>query len=147
MTRTQAEAEHAVQEIFADVWRSAGTFDPERGSEEVFITVIARRRLINRMRRAARPGSTRVSSDIDALSWADPVNSVNLCAEARAATRAVMLLRPGLRRLLELGVLQGLSHAEIARELQIPVETVKTLMRHALTRVCECWNGELLPSE
>jgi RNA polymerase sigma factor (sigma-70 family) len=147
MTCTQAEAEQAVQEIFADVWRSAGTFDPDRGSEEIFITVIARRRLINRMRRAGRPASTRVSSDIDALSWADPDNCANLCAEAVAATRAVMLLRPGLRRLLELGVLQGLSHSEIARELQVPVETVKTLMRHALIQVCRCWNGELLPSE
>jgi RNA polymerase sigma-70 factor (ECF subfamily) len=146
MTCSQAEAEQAVQEIFADVWRSAGTFDPDRGSEEIFIIVIARRRLINRMRRAGRPASTRVGSDIDALSWADD-NCANLCAEAVAATRAVMLLRPGLRKLLELGVLQGLSHSEIARELQIPVETVKTLMRHALIRVCECWNGELQPSE
>jgi RNA polymerase sigma-70 factor (ECF subfamily) len=137
MTCTRADAEQAVQEIFVDVWRSAGCFDPEQGSEEVFIAMIARRRLIDRMRHAARQGGTRVINDIDALGWADPDNSFNLCAEALAATRAVMQLRPALRTLLELGILQGSSHSEIARELHLPLDTVKTVMRHALIQVRE----------
>jgi RNA polymerase sigma-70 factor (ECF subfamily) len=126
-----------VHEIFLDVWRSAGCFDAQRGSEEVFITTIARRRLIDRTRRAAPSGRTRVSNGIHVLGWADPDNSSNLCAEALAAARAVMQLRPALRALLKLGVLQGLSHSEIARELQLPLDTVKTLMCRALIQVRE----------
>ena len=41
-----AEAEDAVQEIFIDVWRSAARFDRQRASENTYITMIARRRLI-----------------------------------------------------------------------------------------------------
>jgi RNA polymerase sigma factor (sigma-70 family) len=134
---TPADAEVAVQEIFVDVWRSAGCFNPEQASEEVFITIIARRRLIDRMRRAARQGRTAVINDFDPLNWADPENPPHLCAEALAATRAVIQLRPALRALLELGILQGLSHSEIARELQLPLDTVKTVMRHALIQVHE----------
>jgi RNA polymerase sigma factor (sigma-70 family) len=51
MTRSRADAEDAVQEIFVDVWRSAARYDSVQGSEKVFITTIARRRLIDRIRR------------------------------------------------------------------------------------------------
>jgi RNA polymerase sigma-70 factor (ECF subfamily) len=49
-----ADADDAVQEIFIDVWRSAGRFDPTIASETTFIAMIARRRLIDRGRRRAR---------------------------------------------------------------------------------------------
>jgi RNA polymerase sigma factor (sigma-70 family) len=137
MACTPADAELAVQEIFVDLWRSAGCFNPEQASEEVFITILARRRLIDRMRRAAHQGRTGFINDIDPLNWADPENPPHLCAEALAATRAVIQLRPALRALLELGILQGLSHSEIARELKLPLDTVKTVMRHALIQVHE----------
>lgn len=137
MTCTRADAEQVVQEIFTDVWRSAGYFDPAQGSEEIFITMIARRRLIGHMRRAARRGRKRANNDIGALDWADPDHSSHLCMEALAATRAVIQLRPALRALLELGVLRGLSQSEIARELQLPLDTIKTVMRHALIQVRE----------
>jgi RNA polymerase sigma factor (sigma-70 family) len=137
MTCTRADAERAVEEVFVDVWRSARRFDPEQTSEEVFITMIARRHVINRRRRVARRGRRRVINYIDALTWADPDSSSKLCVEALAATRAVMQLRPALRALLELGVLQGLNLSEIARELQLPIDKVKTVMRHALIQVRE----------
>ena len=57
-TRLAADAEDAVQEIFTDIWRSAGGYDPRLGSEATFIATITRRRLIDRIRRlerAARP--------------------------------------------------------------------------------------------
>lgn len=134
---TRADAEDAVQEIFADVWRSAGRFDPAQGSEEVFITMIARRRLIDRMRRAAQRDRTRASNGVNSPGWAGASNGAGVCAEALAASGAVMQLRPELRKVLELGVLQGLSHQEIAQRLQLPVETVKALMRRGLIQVRE----------
>ena len=137
VTRNRAEAQDAVQEIFADVLRSAGRFDPEQGSEEVFITMIARRRLIDRMRRAARRDPARSSGKMDSLSWTDPDYRADTCAESAAAARAVMQLRPELRKVLELGLLQGLSHAEISQRLHLPLDTVKTMMARGLIQVRE----------
>ena len=136
-TRTHADTEETVQEIFADVWRGAARYHPEQGSEEVFITMIARRRLIARMRRAAHTGLARASEDNHSLGWGDPSNSADVCDEARAARRSVMRLRPELRMVLELGVLQGSSHSDIAHRLQMPVHTVKTMMARALIQVRE----------
>ena len=47
----QAEAEDAVQEIFLAPWKSAGRFDANKGSEITFIATIARRRLIDGLRK------------------------------------------------------------------------------------------------
>lgn len=135
LTSTPADTEEAVREIFVDVWRSAARYHPELGSEEVFIAIIARRRLIGRMGRAAHSDVARASDDNDSLGRGDPSHWV--CDEARGARQAIMLLRPELRRVLELGVLQGLSHSEIAHRLHIPLETVKTLMVRGLVQLRE----------
>lgn len=137
VTRNRADAQDAVQEIFTDVWRSAGRFDPSQGSEEVFVTMIARRRLIDRMRRAAYQEQARSINDIDALGWTHPDNRNFVCPEAQAAAGAVMLLRPDLRKVLELGLLQGLTQSEIANVLEMPLEAVKALMRRGLNQTRE----------
>lgn len=129
------EIEDAVREIFVDVWRSAARYHPEQGSEEVFITMIARRRLIDRMRRGASRG--RADDANDALSWGDPSSTAGACDEARAARQCIMRLRPELRMVLELAVLQGASHTEIAQRLQMPLHTVKSLVARGLTQVRE----------
>ena len=47
MLGESSEAEDAVQEIFIELWRSAGRFDPDEGSEATFVATIARRRLVD----------------------------------------------------------------------------------------------------
>ena len=137
LTRTRADAEDAVQEIFTDLWRSASRFDPAQGSEKVFVATIARRRLIDRLRRISNQGTTASTEELDSLTWADPGVHAETCAEAQTAARAVMQLRPEQRQVLELGLLQGLSHAEIAESLNMPLGTVKTMMRRGLMQVRE----------
>jgi RNA polymerase sigma-70 factor (ECF subfamily) len=135
MTRDRADAENAVQEIFADLWRTADRFDPEQGSPEVFVALIARRRLLDRMRHAAQRGRVQSNKKIESRGWADASNAV--CSEARAAGQAVKMLRPELRRVLQLGLLEGMSHAEIADALQLPLDTVKAMMSRGLIQARE----------
>ena len=135
LTRTHADAEDAVQEIFTDVWRSAGRFDPLQGSEKIFIATIARRRLIDRLRRAGHHITTELTDEMESLAWSDPGTLAETTVEAETAARAVMQLRPEQRQVLEMGLLQGLSHSEIAEALHMPLGTVKTMMRRGLIQV------------
>jgi RNA polymerase sigma-70 factor (ECF subfamily) len=137
LSRTRADAEDAVQEIFTDLWRSAGRFDPQQGSEKVFVATIARRRLIDRMRRGAhQPGGEPVES-LDVIGWAEPGTRAEVCVEAERAARAVARLRPDQQKVLELGILGGLTHSEIAAAIGMPLGTVKTNMRRGLLQVRE----------
>lgn len=137
LTRSRADAEDAVQEIFTDLWRSANRYDPTQGSEKVFVATIARRRLIDRLRRTRTQGMTESVDDLETLSLADSGVHAETCAEAQTAARAVMQLRPEQRQVLELSLLQGLSHSEIADALKMPLGTVKTMMRRGLIQVRE----------
>lgn len=132
-----ADAEDATQEIFLDIWKSAARYDPEKGSETLFVATIARRRLIDRIRRQGRQPQM---EDIDAPGFelaASTAAESETFSEAALARKAVAELKPAQQRVLELGLLQGLSHSEIADVTGMPLGTVKTQMRRGLIRVRE----------
>jgi RNA polymerase sigma-70 factor (ECF subfamily) len=140
MTRSRADAEDAVQEIFVDVWRSAGRFDPAQGSEKVFITTIARRRLIDRIRRSRMNAMMDSDEVLEDLRFAQPGNEGEIRVDAEQAATVVARLRPDQLKVLRMGLLEGMTHSEIARATGMPLGTVKTQMRRGLIQVRE-WMG------
>lgn len=124
------DAEDAVQEIFLDLWKSAARFDPQVASEPAFVTVIARRRLIDRRRfRARRPTGEPIKESVP-----DRGSQPDLCAEASQAARALEQLRPEQRKVL-VATCQGMSHGEIAEETGMPLGTVKAHARRGLLSI------------
>lgn len=128
-----ADAEDAVQEVFIDLWRSAARFDPSRAAEATFITMIARRRLIDRARQRQRtpnpdamPGDFQAPTEKDALEVSD---------EAARVRSRLAELRPEERRVLELTICGGLSQEEAAQATGFPLGTVKTHARRGLIRL------------
>ena len=142
MTRSRADAEDAVQEIFVDVWRSASRFDAAQGSEKVFVTTIARRRLIDRIRRGRMNAFMDGEEMLEDLRFAEPGNGGEIRAEAEQAAKVVARLRPDQRKVLRLGLLEGLTHSEIASATGMPLGTVKTQMRRGLIQVRQWMNIE-----
>jgi RNA polymerase sigma-70 factor (ECF subfamily) len=138
----RADAEDATQEVFLDLWRSAGRFDPSVASETTFVAMIARRRLIDRSRRRQRrlqPEALAEEPEARARSASEPGE---LREEAGTALRAMEQLRPEQRRVLQLAIFQGCSHEEIARATGLPLGTVKTHARRGLMRLRQALEGE-----
>jgi RNA polymerase sigma-70 factor (ECF subfamily) len=135
MTRSRADAEDAVQEIFVDVWRSAARYDASQGTEKVFVTTIARRRLIDRIRRGRVNSMMDTEEVLEDLRYAEPGNGGEVRAEAERAARVVARLRPDQRKVLRMGLLEGMTHSEIAAATGMPLGTVKTQMRRGLIQV------------
>lgn len=137
MLRNSEDAEDAVQEIFLDVWKNADRFDPAQASETTFVAMIARRRLIDKIRHVQR----RISADsieeilAEPSVRADKVMQTNV--EAREAAKALDELRPEQRQVLQLSIVHGLSHQEIADATGMPLGTVKTHARRGILQVRE----------
>jgi RNA polymerase sigma factor (sigma-70 family) len=140
LSRSASDAEDATQEIFLDIWRSAVRFDPVQGSDKVFIAMIARRRLIDRLRKSGAEPPMDPVETLEAIAWADPGTASQTSIEAEQAARALQELRPEQRQVLELGLLHGLTQSEIATRLQMPLGTVKSFMRRGLIKVREYMN-------
>lgn len=134
-TRTAADAEDAVQEIFLALWKNAERFDAKRASEAAFITMIARRRLIDLHRhRQRRPPTEGLEADLDTLTDIR-AGQIEVKAEANLAARAVGQLKPKEREVILLSTYHGMSHSEIANHVDMPLGTVKTYIRRGLMLV------------
>ncbi len=137
MLRNSEDAEDAVQEIFLDIWKNAAKFDETQASETTFIAMIARRRLIDRLRFASR----RISADAIDEVMVEPVDradrKMQTSLEANDAVKALRSLRPEQQQVLELSIVQGLSHQEIADRTGMPLGTVKTHARRGILQARE----------
>lgn len=131
------DAEDAVQEIFVEIWKNAGRFDETQSSETTFIAMIARRRLIDRLRHNSR----RLAPESLEDTLTEPSNrfdeQMQNSVEAREAARAMKNLRPEQQQVLLLSIIQGLSHQEISDATGMPLGTVKTHARRGLLQVRE----------
>lgn len=142
MSPGAAEAEDAVQEIFMDLWRSAARFDPAVASEPAFVTMIARRRLIDRRRKSQRAPATEPFGESPTPAEPAAAARVESSAEASLAANALAQLRPEQRMVLVLSTCHGLSHEEIATAVNMPLGTVKAHARRGLLRVRELLGAE-----
>lgn len=133
------EAEDAVQEIFIQLWKVAGRFDPAVASESTFVAMIARRRLIDRRRKLGRAPDTRSIELADDPSCATDPGLAHIETREQAAKieSALAQLSDEQKQALKLSIHSGWSHSEIAEHLGIPLGTVKTNIRRGLIKVRE----------
>jgi RNA polymerase sigma-70 factor (ECF subfamily) len=135
--RDHSQADDTVQEIFISLWKAADRFDPARGSEAVFVTTIARRRVIDLYRGGQRSAQFESIDDVVIPSTDSELERVDTHDEAARAMAGLEQLRPEQRRLLELWFVRGMTHSEIATSTGVPLGTVKSQIRRGLIRVRE----------
>ncbi|HTH51651.1 MAG TPA: sigma-70 family RNA polymerase sigma factor [Pyrinomonadaceae bacterium] len=135
MMRNPDDAEDAVQEIFIDVWKNAERFDEQKASETTFIAMIARRRLIDKIRYSTRRLSPDSLDDVLLEPFTRADKTLETCIEAEQAAEAMRALRPEQQQVLRLSIVQGMSHQEISEATGMPLGTVKTHARRGLLQV------------
>jgi RNA polymerase sigma-70 factor (ECF subfamily) len=118
-------AEDATQQTFVQAWRGASSYDPNRPLG-AWITTIAKRVAIDFYRRERKH---RHLVDVDTTD--DPAlitlpPSLDQLEDVAEVRRALDELPSADRDLIRMQHFDELSHAEIARELEIPLGTVKS---------------------
>ena len=137
----QAEAEDAVQEIFLALWQSASRFDANKGSEITFIATIARRRLIDGLRKNNKHKILQSIDDSISNDVFQQKSNLEKNAELSLAIGILETLEKKDQELLSLSIYQGYSHVEIAKLLNLPLGTVKTKIRRNLMKIREKIKG------
>jgi len=140
MLRDRSRAEDAVQETFAAIWRSAGSYRPERGPGAPWLYAVARNAIVDRAR--AR-GETTFADPPEAVAPdAGPDDRAQSSYVSWRVHRAVQDLPEHERQVLELAYWGGLSQSEVARFLDIPLGTVKTRTRSGLANLADLLDDE-----
>ena len=126
-------AEECTQEVMATLWHKAHLFDPSRASVATWIFTIARNKKIDALRKQRRP-------EPENLEWgpeAEPeaADILVLQQESQQLTEAMTALPSQQRELIEKAYFGDLSHSEIAAETGLPLGTIKSRLRLALSKL------------
>ena len=138
--RDRERAEDATQETFAAVWRSAGSYKPERGPAAPWLYAIARNAVVDRLR--ARDDMPVEPPDMTS-DEPGPADRAESSYVSWRVHRALETLPVREREVVELAYWSGLSQSEVASFLDIPLGTVKTRTRSALAHLADVLEGDL----
>ena len=134
--RDSTLSEDIVQESFLVLWRSAPSFDPQRGNVRAWLLRIVRQRAIDYLRRAeSRTGTSSPEAFSGLTATNDTSGAVLRRLDREAIHGAVRSLPPHQSQTIQLAFFEGYTHVEIADRLDIPLGTVKSRMRLGLNRL------------
>jgi len=139
-------AEDLVQETMIKVWQKAESFDPKKANASTWIFTIARNTRIDLLRKNIRHQSNRIANDhsedgfdVEDI-WVE--NEDEDVFNQLAMQRTAEMLKESMKELpeeqsfiLEKAYLEDKSHSEIAEELSLPLGTVKSRVRLALSKL------------
>lgn len=128
------EAEDAVQDAFIAVWKAADRYDPEVAAESTYIAMIARRRMIDQLRKQGRRPTAQT---LESAPEPEVESSDRLADEEQVATvlKVINELDPPQPEVIKHSLMDGLTHPEIAEKTGLPLGTVKTHIRRGLIKV------------
>ncbi len=133
----QSDVEDAVQEVFIAIWKSADKFDSSKAKEITFVSMIARRRFIDHLRKISKHKNLESIDEDNSTHQLYKESMLNESTDLQLIKNAIKSLDIDDQELLNLSIYQGYSHSEISKLLNLPLGTVKTKIRRNLIKLKE----------
>jgi RNA polymerase sigma-70 factor (ECF subfamily) len=137
--RDRTEAEEALQEIYIKVWQRAKTFATGAGTPGTWLAAIARNHSIDSIR-SRKPVAEDIADNYELAdeAVASPEQQVVIMDEGRRIDSCMQELEATHASAVRRAYVEGLSYLELADELQVPLNTVRTWLRRSLIKLREC---------
>ena len=135
----RSEAEDALQDIYINVWRKAGSFDPARASPITWLAALARNRSIDRRRAGGKreTASVEEASEIPDGS-ADALTLLTTAEDSNRIAACLHELEERQNGAIRAAFFDGLSYPELAVRWAVPLGTMKSWIRRGLLRLKDC---------
>ena len=128
-------AEELVQEVMLTVWQRSALFDASKAGASTWIFTIARNKRIDRLRSEGRAPIDHDDPTFSAAPHTPPVEAMQAAQEARSLRAAIGELSPEQAAVIRLHYFASKPHSEIARDLDLPIGTVKSRLRLGIERL------------
>lgn len=142
MLKQSTEAEDLTQEVFLTFWKdeslNSHKYDPQKASLSTYLCVIVRSRALNKL---ASHGSRQRSVDRlktvtpPEFSAPTPLEQASSTEQFQQVQQALRQIPDKQRQILELNYYQGMSHSDIAHQLELPLGTIKSRARQGLVKL------------
>jgi RNA polymerase sigma-70 factor, ECF subfamily len=138
VVRDPAQSEEVAQEVLLDIWRSASRFDPALGSGSAWVSMLAHRRAVDRVRSEQKAALRELRTATQEVAYDEVAEAVEARLDTERVRRCLNSLTQLQRESITLAYYGGYTYREVAVLLGVAVGTVKTRMRDGLIRLRDC---------
>lgn len=143
-------AEDALQDVFLNIWRKAALFDKKRGNPVGWMIILCRNGCIDKLRAKERAFKrSGVFEDCmhgqDLGAAEDPLEKANDSQMQGAIMKALEQLSVEQRTPIEMAFFEGFTQSEIAKELELPLGTIKTRIRLGMRKLRNLMQAAIVP--
>ena len=138
--RDPGYSEETTQDIYLQVWNTAGSYNPSAGSPLAWLMTLAHRRAVDRVRseqaasqRESRYGAANVETPADHVA-----DSVITLDEQRRVSDCLDSLTDAQRECIHLAYYDGLTYSQVSQRLAANLATIKSRMRDAIRGLRNC---------
>jgi RNA polymerase sigma-70 factor, ECF subfamily len=141
VVRDRFQVEEVCQEVLLEVWRAASRYEPGRGSALAWVTTIAHRRAVDRVRSEHRSAERQLRAASHQVEYDEVAEAVEIRLDRERVRRCLGSLTSVQRESVMLAYYGGYTLRQVAALLAVPEGTVKTRMRDGLIRLRDCLGG------
>ena len=138
VVRDVPQSEEVAQEVLVEVWQYAARFDASRGGAMAWVTTIAHRRAVDRVRSEQRSAERERRAAAVTVAYDDVVETAEANLDAERVRRCLRSLTELQREAVTLAYYGGYTYRQVAALLGVAAGTVSTRMRDALIRLRDC---------
>ena len=132
---TDSQAEEVIQEVMIAVWTKSSTYDSNKSSVSTWIYTIARNKRIDKIRKEKRHYLSESDEGLEIPIDSTQENEIFSAQVSNSLKKYMLNLPEEQSKLLKLSYFYNKTHADISEELKIPLGTVKSRIRLALTKM------------
>lgn len=137
IVKDDEDAANLMQDCFVKIWRNVDRYDPNKGRLATWIINIARNTAIDFTRSKYYSQKSKNQQFEKIVGWEAVLGSSELPVEVIDLRQIVDRLAPKYRQVIEWMYFDGYSQREIAEIFDMPLGTVKTRSRMALSQLRE----------
>ncbi|MCV9388420.1 RNA polymerase sigma factor [Reichenbachiella ulvae] len=132
IVQNQSFAEEVMQDALMNIWNKIDSYDPKKARLFTWMLNIVRNKAIDKVRSAEVRRENKSDSINDVVSILDKAGEYEQNTDAIGLQEIVNTLNEDQKFVLEMIYYKGYTHAELSKEFEIPLGTVKTRLRSAI---------------
>ena len=125
-------SQDVLQDVFVKIWNNIGQYNAEKGRIYTWMINIARNAAIDKLRSKGEIMRGKIQTGEDIVSSIGEGMKTEQKTDTIGLRQMVAGLKPEYQTIVNLAYFNGFTLDEIAKNLNMPLGTVKTRMRHAI---------------
>lgn len=134
-------AQDVLQEVFVKIWNNIDKFDASKGRLYTWMLNLARNAAIDKLRSKGEIMKGKIHTGEDIVYRQENTLQTEQQTDTIGLRKVVAELKPEYQSIVELAYFKGYTLDEISKTLEMPLGTVKTRMRKAISMLRDHYNN------